>query len=154
VGECLGELTKHYLVIHQTGPGTDIPPSPGYRPYPYIGAEMPAILASAELVLGRSGAGTVWECAAAGKPMALVPLAGAGTRGDQLENARFFEDAGAALVLGPGPGRNAAALAGMIARLAQDGPARERMAAASAKIGRGCGSASISAKILEAVGHT
>jgi UDP-N-acetylglucosamine--N-acetylmuramyl-(pentapeptide) pyrophosphoryl-undecaprenol N-acetylglucosamine transferase len=154
VRDSLAELTKYYLVVHQTGPGADwdILPSPKYKPFPYIKEEMSAVLAAAELVLGRSGAGTVWECATAGKPMVLVPLAGAGTRGDQVENARFFEKAGAALVLAPGPGRNGASLAEMIRRLAEDSAAREAMAAASAKIGSGDGAALISAKILEAAG--
>ena len=33
------------------------------------------------------------------KPMVLVPLCGSGTRGDQIDNARFFEKQGAAFVL-------------------------------------------------------
>jgi UDP-N-acetylglucosamine--N-acetylmuramyl-(pentapeptide) pyrophosphoryl-undecaprenol N-acetylglucosamine transferase len=62
---------------------------------------MPQVLAAADLVLSRSGAGTVWENATLGKPLVLLPLRGRGTRGDQVENAEFFERAGAALVLRP-----------------------------------------------------
>jgi UDP-N-acetylglucosamine--N-acetylmuramyl-(pentapeptide) pyrophosphoryl-undecaprenol N-acetylglucosamine transferase len=104
VKETLPVLTRYYNVVHQTGTsGEALPQSAGYKSVPYINEEMPAVLAAADLVLGRSGAGTVWECAAAGKPMILVPLAGAGTRGDQVENARFFEKAGAARVIMIGP---------------------------------------------------
>jgi UDP-N-acetylglucosamine--N-acetylmuramyl-(pentapeptide) pyrophosphoryl-undecaprenol N-acetylglucosamine transferase len=60
---------------------------------------MPHVIAAADLVLCRSGAGTLWECAGLKKPMILLPLRGSGTRGDQVENARLFEKAGAALNL-------------------------------------------------------
>jgi UDP-N-acetylglucosamine--N-acetylmuramyl-(pentapeptide) pyrophosphoryl-undecaprenol N-acetylglucosamine transferase len=60
---------------------------------------MKDILASSTVVAGRAGAGTIWECAALGKPMVLVPLAGSGTRGDQVENAMLAEKAGAARCL-------------------------------------------------------
>ncbi|AEJ19657.1 undecaprenyldiphospho-muramoylpentapeptide beta-N-acetylglucosaminyltransferase [Gracilinema caldarium] len=97
----LSELVKTYVVVHQTGPNQDIRllPSDRYKPYPYIKDELPHVLAAAELVVGRSGAGTVWEAATAGKPMILIPLAGSGTRGDQVVNARYFEKSGAAEVL-------------------------------------------------------
>jgi UDP-N-acetylglucosamine--N-acetylmuramyl-(pentapeptide) pyrophosphoryl-undecaprenol N-acetylglucosamine transferase len=137
VRETLPLLTKHYTVVHQTGPAQDwdLPRSERYRPYPYINEEMPQVLAAAELVLGRSGAGTVWECAAAGKPMLLLPLRGSGTRGDQVENARFFETAGAAIMLEGGAG--AAAVLGEQARdLAEHEERRAVMAAASAQLGK------------------
>jgi UDP-N-acetylglucosamine--N-acetylmuramyl-(pentapeptide) pyrophosphoryl-undecaprenol N-acetylglucosamine transferase len=151
VRDCLDEICKYYLVVHQTGPSSDwdIPSTHNYKPYPYIKDEMPAVLAAAELVAGRSGAGTVWECATAGKPMVLIPLAGSGTRGDQVENARFFEKAGAALVLGPGPERNGRALAELVTRLASDEVTRNGMAAASAGIGSADGAARITDKLLE-----
>jgi UDP-N-acetylglucosamine--N-acetylmuramyl-(pentapeptide) pyrophosphoryl-undecaprenol N-acetylglucosamine transferase len=101
VRAALPELTRLYVVVHQTGPKTewDLPASGRYKPYPFIRGELPHIIAAAELILCRSGAGTVWECAAAGKPLVLVPLAGSGTRGDQAENARYLEKEGAAAVL-------------------------------------------------------
>jgi UDP-N-acetylglucosamine--N-acetylmuramyl-(pentapeptide) pyrophosphoryl-undecaprenol N-acetylglucosamine transferase len=96
-------LTKHFIVVHQTGEAdfetSAQQQSARYRPYAYIKAEMPDVLACASLVLGRAGAGTVWESAVCGKPLLLIPLAGSGTRGDQVENARFFEQKGAAAVL-------------------------------------------------------
>ena len=101
IRKTLGELTKHYTVAHQVGPQTewDLKANEKYRPYPFFKDEMPHVLAAAELVVGRSGAGTLWECATVGRPMVLIPLSGSGTRGDQVENARFFERAGAAMVL-------------------------------------------------------
>ncbi|MDR2783863.1 MAG: undecaprenyldiphospho-muramoylpentapeptide beta-N-acetylglucosaminyltransferase [Treponema sp.] len=131
VREHLDELTKYYVVVHQTGQAEgDAPASERYKPYRYIDEDMPYVLAAAELVLGRSGAGTVWECAAAGKPMALIPLRGSGTRGDQVENARFFEKAGAAVVV-----QETERLIGIIAELADDHERRAAMARASLAVG-------------------
>ncbi|MDR0600737.1 MAG: undecaprenyldiphospho-muramoylpentapeptide beta-N-acetylglucosaminyltransferase [Treponema sp.] len=152
VGESLGELTGPYLVVHQTGrvPG-GLSPAPRYKPYPYLNAELPDILAAAELVLCRSGAGSVWECATAGKPMILLPLAGSGTRGDQVENAAFFEKAGAALVLAPDRREKADLLAAVMG-LAEDGERRAAMAAAAARVGAADGAALIARALMEALG--
>jgi len=100
VRAALPELTEVYTVVHQTGPNLlwDIPPSQKYKPFQFIKEEMPHVMAAAEIVMGRSGAG-IWEWAVCGKPMILIPLRGSGTRGDQVENARYFKEAGAALVL-------------------------------------------------------
>ena len=60
---------------------------------------MPDVLAAADLILSRAGANSIWEAAVLYKPMLLIPLCGSGTRGDQVDNAKFFEEKGAALVL-------------------------------------------------------
>lgn len=131
VREHLDELTKYYVVVHQTGQAEwDTPASERYKPYRYIEEDMPHVLAATELAVGRSGAGTVWECAAAGKPMALIPLRGSGTRGDQVENARFFERAGAAIVV-----NETRRLVEIIAELAADDEKRAAMAKASLAVG-------------------
>jgi UDP-N-acetylglucosamine--N-acetylmuramyl-(pentapeptide) pyrophosphoryl-undecaprenol N-acetylglucosamine transferase len=140
VRETLGELTRWYTVVHQTGLERtwDLEPSEKYRPYPFFREEMPHVLAAAALVLGRSGAGTLWECAAAGRPMVLIPLSGSGTRGDQVENARIFVKAGAAVALGKSFGTEAGpeSLRTTIAAIAEDKARQNAMAAASARIGR------------------
>ncbi len=97
---------------------------------------MPDVMAAADIVVGRSGAGTVWESAALGKPMILVPLAGAGTRGDQVENARLAEDAGAAVAL-VGPDATPEKLTQAILRWLEDGYARAAAAAAAGRLARG-----------------
>ncbi len=99
----LPSLRARAIVVHQTGDegseGTKGLPDGRYFPYPYIREELPHIMAAADLVVGRSGAGMVWEAGALGKPMVLIPLSGPGTRGDQVDNARLFERSGAATVL-------------------------------------------------------
>ena len=105
--ENLDYLTEHFQVVHQTGgekahfDEAAIPQniSGTYKHYGFIYSEMPDVLACADLVLSRSGANSLWECAVLGKAMVLVPLCGSGTRGDQVENARFFVDSGVALSL-------------------------------------------------------
>jgi UDP-N-acetylglucosamine--N-acetylmuramyl-(pentapeptide) pyrophosphoryl-undecaprenol N-acetylglucosamine transferase len=149
VRESLPELTGPYVVVHQTGPGWEPPASvkaERYRPYPYFKGEMPHVLAAAELVLGRSGAGTLWECAALGRPMVLIPLRGSGTRGDQVENARYFEKAAAAVVLQGDAG--AAALGETIRSLAADGDRRATMARAAAALGAADSIALIAREVL------
>jgi UDP-N-acetylglucosamine--N-acetylmuramyl-(pentapeptide) pyrophosphoryl-undecaprenol N-acetylglucosamine transferase len=60
--------------------------------------DLPARMAAAEVVISRSGASTVAELAAIGRPSILVPLPGALDQ-DQLANAQVLERAGGALLL-------------------------------------------------------
>jgi UDP-N-acetylglucosamine--N-acetylmuramyl-(pentapeptide) pyrophosphoryl-undecaprenol N-acetylglucosamine transferase len=69
---------------------------PDYRLYAYT-EEFGAALGASDLALARAG-GSVWELAAAGKPAVLIP--GSFATGDhQAKNARYFEQAGAAVVV-------------------------------------------------------
>ena len=72
---------------------------PGYVQYEYISAEMKDLFAMADLVLSRSGANAICELLYLHKPMLLVPLSRAASRGDQILNARSFEKQGFAMVL-------------------------------------------------------
>ncbi|MDB5629698.1 MAG: UDP-N-acetylglucosamine--N-acetylmuramyl-(pentapeptide) pyrophosphoryl-undecaprenol [Tardiphaga sp.] len=59
-------------------------------------SDLPVRLASSHLVVSRSGAGTVAELAAIGRPSILVPLPGALDQ-DQFANAGVLADAGGAI---------------------------------------------------------
>jgi UDP-N-acetylglucosamine--N-acetylmuramyl-(pentapeptide) pyrophosphoryl-undecaprenol N-acetylglucosamine transferase len=59
--------------------------------------EFGAALAAADLVLARAG-GSIWEVAAAGRPVVLVPSPNV-TADHQTKNARYFEEAGGAVVV-------------------------------------------------------
>ncbi len=59
--------------------------------------EFGAALSASDLILARAG-GSVWEIAAAGRPAILVPYPHA-TGDHQTKNARFFEQAGGAVVV-------------------------------------------------------
>lgn len=101
-------LAGKAFLVHQTGaklhdPAVFASKSGEYFAAPYLGEDMKDILAAADIVAGRAGAGSLWEAAALGKPMVLIPLSGSGTRGDQVENAKMAEDLGAALCVPEGP---------------------------------------------------
>jgi UDP-N-acetylglucosamine--N-acetylmuramyl-(pentapeptide) pyrophosphoryl-undecaprenol N-acetylglucosamine transferase len=101
VATILPRLAGKAFVFHQTGlelfdAGRFVPCPGTYLPLPYVSNEIADILASTSLVVGRSGAGTLWESLALGIPMVLIPLSGPGTRGDQVENAALAQEAGAA----------------------------------------------------------
>lgn len=96
-------LCDNFIVVHQTGQknieDTESCSNSDYKPYPFIYSEMPDVMACADIVVSRAGANSIWECAVLAKPMILIPLCGSGTRGDQEDNAAYFEKQGAALVL-------------------------------------------------------
>lgn len=104
--ECLDELKKDFIVVHQTGKkfaqeNHDIMASgdDNYKPYEFIFNEMVSVIQSADIIISRAGANSLWECAVCSKPMILIPLCGAGTRGDQVDNAEYFANRGAAIAL-------------------------------------------------------
>ncbi|MCL2410370.1 MAG: undecaprenyldiphospho-muramoylpentapeptide beta-N-acetylglucosaminyltransferase [Treponema sp.] len=143
----LPALTETFIVAHQTGPNLswDIPASDRYKPYPYIKEEMHHVIAAADIIVGRSGAG-IWEWAVLGKPMILIPLRGLGTRGDQIENAEYFKKTGAALVLGENP--DADDLMAVVNKLEADPEKKKAMAELSACAGK-CGGARQIAAVLK-----
>ena len=151
VRAALPQLTEIYTVVHQSGPNLswDVPAAQNYRPFPFIREELPHVMAAAEIVVSRSGAG-IWECAVLGKPMLLIPLRGSGTRGDQVENAEYFEKAGAAQVL-TGDDANPQSLISAVKSLAQDSERREAMSHASRKIGERNGAETIARILAEQV---
>ncbi|WP_328708761.1 UDP-N-acetylglucosamine--N-acetylmuramyl-(pentapeptide) pyrophosphoryl-undecaprenol N-acetylglucosamine transferase [Microbispora hainanensis] len=74
-----------------------------YHPTAYVGEELPDVYAAADVVVSRSGAGTVAELVAVGKPSVLIPLIPA-AGDEQRGNARYLVEAGAArALLEPGP---------------------------------------------------
>lgn len=78
-------------------------------------ADLPARIAKAHLVIGRSGASTVSELAAIGRPAILVPLPGAIDQ-DQLANAASLAAIGGAILIRQAdftPARLAAELAAL-----------------------------------------
>jgi UDP-N-acetylglucosamine--N-acetylmuramyl-(pentapeptide) pyrophosphoryl-undecaprenol N-acetylglucosamine transferase len=50
-------------------------------------------------MLSRSGANALYEILALAKPHVLVPLSNQYSRGDQIDNAKYFEEKGVSRVL-------------------------------------------------------
>ena len=100
---------------------------------PFFG-DLPAKLASSHLVISRSGAGTVAELAAIGRPSILVPLPGAIDQ-DQFANAGVLSQANGALRIAQTeftPDR----LAAEISALAAEPRELTAMATAARSVGR------------------
>jgi UDP-N-acetylglucosamine--N-acetylmuramyl-(pentapeptide) pyrophosphoryl-undecaprenol N-acetylglucosamine transferase len=96
--------------------------------------DLPAKLASHHLVVSRSGAGTVAELAAIGRPSILVPLPGAIDQ-DQFANAGVLSQAGGALLI-PQAEFTQDRLASEISSLAAEPARLTAMAEAARKAGR------------------
>jgi UDP-N-acetylglucosamine--N-acetylmuramyl-(pentapeptide) pyrophosphoryl-undecaprenol N-acetylglucosamine transferase len=93
-------------------------------------SDLPARLASSHLVISRSGAGTVAELGAVGRPAILVPLPGSIDQ-DQFANAGVLAEAGGAIRIAQSdftPDRLAAEISGLAAE-----PARLTAMAAGAR---------------------
>lgn len=121
-------LAEGVSVLHVLGPANltpDILPreqestGAAYRPLAYVDA-MEEAYAAADLMVGRSGAGTVMETAMVGLPTIFVPLPHG--NGEQARNARFLVEAAAAVMI-PDPALTADALAAAVLGLVGD-PAR------------------------------
>jgi UDP-N-acetylglucosamine--N-acetylmuramyl-(pentapeptide) pyrophosphoryl-undecaprenol N-acetylglucosamine transferase len=113
VGEILPVLLRDCQVIHQSGDNPETgdhawlgaraealprPLAQRYALTPYVGAELRDVYAAADLVVGRSGAGTVNECLHLGKPAIHIPLPGA-SGDEQTANARLVAAAGGSVLI-------------------------------------------------------
>jgi UDP-N-acetylglucosamine--N-acetylmuramyl-(pentapeptide) pyrophosphoryl-undecaprenol N-acetylglucosamine transferase len=96
--------------------------------------DLPARLAASHLVISRSGAGTVAELAAIGRPSILVPLPGAIDQ-DQFANAGVLSQAGGSLRI-PQAEFTQERLAAEISALAADPAKLTAMATAARGVGR------------------
>jgi len=109
VAEVLPWLLERANVLHQCGAGAvqrmreaagrlSAGLAARYLVTGFIGAELPDVLALADVVVSRSGAGTIAELTALGKAAVLIPLpTSAGD--EQRHNARHLAACGAAVAL-------------------------------------------------------
>ncbi len=134
-------------VLHAAGE-RDLPDlqSPGshYDLRGYISDFGEALLAS-DLVVARAG-GSVFEIAAHGRPAVLIPYPHA-TKDHQTTNARFFERAGAAVVI-PDSELTAPRLASEVGALLADPGRLLSMGRASAALAKPNAAAEIAAEVL------
>ena len=102
IRKILPELRKDFQVIHLCGKGKteeSLSSVSGYVQYEYIQKELPDLFALADLVISRAGANAICEILALKKPNLLIPLSANASRGDQILNARSFEQQGFSMVL-------------------------------------------------------
>jgi UDP-N-acetylglucosamine--N-acetylmuramyl-(pentapeptide) pyrophosphoryl-undecaprenol N-acetylglucosamine transferase len=112
--------------------------------------DMPRAFSEADLVISRSGMGTVSELAAAGKPSILVPLPTASDQ-HQLHNAEAFEKAGSARLIQQ-PELTGARLVEEVMTLAATPGLLDAMGAAARAFARP-GAAQRAADVLESLGE-
>lgn len=99
--ELVPTLTEKYDIVHLCGKGnldSNIK-NPSYRQFEYISKELKDLFAAANLIISRAGSNSICEFLALHKPMLLIPLSKAASRGDQILNAASFKEHGFAAVL-------------------------------------------------------
>jgi UDP-N-acetylglucosamine--N-acetylmuramyl-(pentapeptide) pyrophosphoryl-undecaprenol N-acetylglucosamine transferase len=142
VPRAVARIPSNFSLVHQCGAAHE---ADARRLYAQLGlasrtevvpfiADMPAALASADLVIGRAGASAVSEICAVGRPSLLIPYPFAS--GDhQRVNAESLVRAGAALCL-PSSEATPERIAAEITALAADLARLDAMAEAAAELGR------------------
>ncbi|MFD2446454.1 undecaprenyldiphospho-muramoylpentapeptide beta-N-acetylglucosaminyltransferase [Bacillus sp. CGMCC 1.16607] len=98
----LKELTKNYQIVHLCGKGNvdhTLVGSPGYKQFEYVHEELPDILAATDVVITRGGSNAIFEFLALKIPMIIIPLSKQQSRGDQILNAKAFEEKGYSITL-------------------------------------------------------
>lgn len=101
VREALPKLLEEFQVVHICGKDKVdnlMLNIPGYKQFEYLKADLKDVFAMADIVVSRAGANAICELLALKKPNLLIPLQ-AGSRGDQILNARSFEEQGFSMVV-------------------------------------------------------
>ena len=102
IRESLTELTKRYQVIHICGKNNieeALQKRKGYIQIEYANIEIADYFAAADIVVSRSGANSLCELLALQKSHVLIPLSRKYSRGDQIHNAKYFEEQGISVVI-------------------------------------------------------
>lgn len=102
VRKSLEALSPSIQVIHLCGPGKVDPTLDHREDYvqmEYAHEELADLLAASDLVVSRAGANSLYELLALAKPHILIPLPLHSSRGDQIQNARYFQNLGISQVI-------------------------------------------------------
>ena len=101
VREALPKLLEDFQVVHICGKDKVdnlMLTVPGYKQFEYLKTDLKDVFAMADIVVSRAGANAICELLALKKPNLLIPLQ-VGSRGDQILNAKSFEEQGFSMVL-------------------------------------------------------
>lgn len=97
VRNLLPQLLENFQIVHLCGKGNvdaSLTNKRGYKQFEYVSKELPDVLAATDLVISRAGSNAIFEFLALKRPMILIPLSKAASRGDQILNAESFEKKG------------------------------------------------------------
>jgi UDP-N-acetylglucosamine--N-acetylmuramyl-(pentapeptide) pyrophosphoryl-undecaprenol N-acetylglucosamine transferase len=102
VRQALDSLCQQFQVIHLCGKAKvdqAFANKTGYYQFEYANEELADLFAASELVISRAGANALYEILALVKPHILIPLSQKVSRGDQVQNARYFQQQGISVVI-------------------------------------------------------
>ncbi len=102
IRENLPTLTKHFQIIHLCGKGKvnkTLSKTRHYCQLEYAHDELADLLAASSIVISRAGANSLYELLALKKLHVLIPLSKKASRGDQIDNARYFKEQGISVVI-------------------------------------------------------
>ncbi len=119
-----GSFGREWMPQRVLDNGVDYPSCPALDIREYI-YDMPTEMAAADVIIGRAGAATCNEIAAAGTPCILIPSPNV-TNNHQEKNARVLEEGGGAVVILE-KDCTPQKLYGQLRALLDDAPRRERM---------------------------
>lgn len=92
----LEALLHDYQIIHLTGHGLvdESYKQKGYTQYEFVKEELTHLLSITDTVVSRAGSNAIYEFLTLRIPMLLIPLGLDQSRGDQIDNAKYFESKG------------------------------------------------------------
>lgn len=99
VSDHKAELTKRYNIINLTGDSSLNELSTNLFRVDYVTKLYQPLMDLADVVVTRGGSNTIFELVAMTKLHLIVPLGKEASRGDQIENAAYFEKKGYAATL-------------------------------------------------------
>ncbi|WP_367605925.1 undecaprenyldiphospho-muramoylpentapeptide beta-N-acetylglucosaminyltransferase [Legionella sp. W05-934-2] len=98
---CLPDLISAFSIIHICGRGNldDSFDCINYCQFDYVDESLPHLFAAADMIVTRAGANALYEILALKIPNLLIPLPLKASRGDQIDNAKYFAKLGVSRVL-------------------------------------------------------
>ena len=102
VKENLDKLLEIFSICHICGKGNldeTLTDKEGYVQFEYLNEELKDVFSVTDLIVSRAGATAIFEILYAKIPNLLVPLSKKASRGDQILNAKSFEEKGYSKVL-------------------------------------------------------
>ncbi len=102
VRSILDKLLAQFQIVNLCGKGkvdASLNDVAGYKQFDYVTDEMADLLACSDIVISRAGATAIYELLRLQKPSLLIPMPLNASRGDQIHNAKYFNDLGLCKVL-------------------------------------------------------
>jgi len=96
------DMLRNFNIIHICGRGNidnNLTELEGYKQYEYVNEELPHLMNYTDFFISRAGANTIFELLSLCKPNILIPLSKKVSRGDQILNAKSFENQGFSIII-------------------------------------------------------